>query len=66
MFEHPDALKLSNASSFYLNKSNYDLRRIKQLIVGMESDLEVATEDSIRLMQMIVPNPKLNVVVIGD
>jgi hypothetical protein len=66
MFEHPDALKLSNASLFYLNKSNYDLRRIKQHIIGMESDLEVSTEDSIRLMQISVPNNKLNVVVIGD
>ena len=32
----------------------------------MESDLEVATEDSIRLLQMTVPDAKLNVVVLGD
>ena len=47
MFEHPEALKLSLASQFYLNKSNYDLRRIKQHLTMMESELNVPTVDSI-------------------
>ena len=31
----------------------------------MEQDLEVEQEDSIKLLNLRVPNPKLNVVVIG-
>jgi hypothetical protein len=32
----------------------------------MESDLEVATEDSIKQLSLTVPNPRLNVVILGD
>ena len=67
MFEHPDALRQSLIASFYQNSSNFDLRRIKQIIKVFESILNLPATASVELLLTATPpSRKFTVVVLGQ